>query len=316
MASWKLPLGEMKEIVSTIGRRAGLDTELLSKLWHHIERMPEALSTSWINSFGDVTSPDLANARKQVLINEFRRKYHLDDDIATVMADSFLKNTPNAADIYGDVIIRHPKIETDASMVSAASTGLGRNRRMAFLPSQDMRYALPESVIHEGAHYMDKARGAARDVRNGALFKEPRFESIDWLPNESFKLPATSYDVEQSVGDARPETLKRHIVKQFAPIRAMGVRDYQHTDPANIDDFMRTPLRDDYHGFDYFVGTSNGGRQMLVDRVSTEGLAQWLEVLPSYDGLSKLPISKKIIERIEDDPRRGFNIDFNEFMKE
>lgn len=316
MASWKLPLGEMKEIASTIARRAGLDDELRNRFWRYIERMPEALSTSWINSFGDVKSPDLANARKKVLIDEFRRKYNLDDDIATVMANSFQKNTPNAADIYGDIIIRHPKIETDASMVSAASTGLGRNRQMTFSPRQDLRYALPESVIHEGAHYMDKARGAARDVRNGVLFKEPRFESIDWLPNESFKLPITNYDVEQSIGDVRPEILKWHIVKKFAPIRSMGVIDYQHTNPTNIDDFMRTPLRYDNHGFDYFVGTSNGNRQMKVDRVSTEGLAQWLEVLPSYDGISKWPISKKIIERIEDDPRRGFNIDFNEFMKE
>lgn len=316
MASWKLPLGEMKEIVSTIGRRADLDAELLSKLWDYIERMPEAVSTSWINSFGDVTSRDLANARKRVLIDEFRRKYNLDDDIATVMANSFQKNTPNAADIYGDVIIRHPEIETDASMVSAASTGLRRNRRMAFSARQDLRHELPESVIHEGAHYMDKARGAARDVRNGDLFKEPRFESIDWLPNESFKLPTTNYDVEQAVGKATPPIMKWYADKKFAPIRAMGVIDYRHADPTNIDDFTRTPLRDDLHGFDYFVGTSDGRRQMQVDRVSTEGLAQWLELLPSYDGLSKLPISKKIVERIEDDPRRGFNIDFNEFMKE
>lgn len=316
MASWKLPLGEMKEIVKTIGRRAGLDDELRNKLWYYIERMPEALSTAWINSFGDVTSPGLANARKRALTDQFRQRYNVDDDIAAIMANALQKSTLNAADMYNDVIIRHPKIEIDATMASPASTGLGRNRQMAFSPNQDWRYALPETVLHEGTHYMDKARGAARDVRNGDLLKEPRFESIDWLPSESFKLPTTRYDVEQAVANVRPEILKRHIVNKFAPIRSMGVIDYQHTNPTNIDDFSRTPLREDDHGFDYFIGTSKGNRQMLIDRVSTEGLAQWLEFLPSYEGLSKLPITKKIVERIEDDPRRGFNIDFNEFMKE
>ena len=316
MASWKLPLGEMKEIVKTIARRAGLDDELRNKLWSYIERAPEALSTAWINSFGDVTSPGLVNARKRALTDRFRQKYNVDDDIAAIMANALQKSTPNAVDMYGDVIIRHPKIEIDATMASPASTGLGRNRRMVFSPNQDWRYALPETVLHEGTHYMDKARGAARDVRNGDLLKEPRFESIDWLPNESFKLPTTRYDVEQAVADVRPEILKRHIINKFAPIRSMGVINYQHTDPTNIDDFLHTPLREDAHGFDYFVGTIKGNRQMLVDRVSTEGLAQWLEFLPSYDGLSKLPITKKIVEHIEDDPRRGFDVDFNEFMKE
>lgn len=57
-------------------------------------------------------------------------------------------------------------------------------------------------------------------------------------------------------------------------------------------------------------------REIDVPNVATEGLAQWLELLPTYNGLAKLPINKRIIERIEDDPRREFNIDFNEFMKE
>lgn len=67
MASWKLPLGEMKEIVSTIGRRAGLDDELRNVLWYYINRMPEALQSAWVNSFGDVSSPGLSKARERAL---------------------------------------------------------------------------------------------------------------------------------------------------------------------------------------------------------------------------------------------------------
>lgn len=318
MASWKLPLGEMKEIVNTIGRRAGLDDELRNTLWYYIDRMPEALQSAWINSFGDVSSPGLSTAREQALARRFMAENPgVDAESASRMAHKLVSGSQNAEDIYGDVIIKHPEIGQDATTQHGGYIEDGRGRRMMFSTDPSISFGLPNAVLHEGAHYMDKARGVAKDVRNGDLLSGPRYESVDWLPTESFKLPTTAYDVEQAVANVHPASQRKFIVRKFAPIRSMGVIDYQHTNPADIESFARTSLKEDDHGFDYFIRPNAAGNQeMATNSVSTEGLAQWLEYLPTYEGLTKLPISKKIIERIEDDPRRGFNIDFNEFMKE
>lgn len=316
MASWKLPLGEMKEIVATIARRAGLDNT--NKLWRYVESMPEALQSAWINSFGDVSSPGLSKAREQAAIDRFSHEFpaYPVEEIVSLVRNS-AKPSAGADDKYGDVIIKHPKIERDATARNTVYTETGRGRRMVFSIDPGLSYQLPHHILHEGAHYMDKARGAAKNVRSGYVLNEPRFESVDWLPSESFKLPTTAYDVGQALNGVRPESYKRFISTKFAPIRAMGVLDYQHTNPADIKAFMRSPLGDDAHGFEYFLKTNQTGHpEMDVNSVSAEGLAQWLEFLPTYDGLKKLPITKKIIEHIEDDPRRGFDIDFNEFMKE
>lgn len=318
MASWKLPLGEMKEIVNTIGRRAGLDDELRNTLWYYINRMPEALQSSWINSFGDVSSPGLSSAREQALARQFMQENSgIDAESAARMAHKLVNGSPNTEDIYGDVIIKHPEIGQDATTQSAGYIEKGRGRRMMFSPDPRISYYLPNAVMHEGAHYMDKARGAAKDVHNGYLFSDPYYESADWLPDESFRLPTTAYDVEQAVVNVHPARERQRVVKKFAPIRSMGVINYRRTDPLEIESFARTPLKEDDHGFDYFVKQEDPWpREIDVPNVTTEGLAQWLELLPTYDGLAKLPINKRIIERIEDDPRREFNIDFNNFMKE
>lgn len=318
MASWKLPLGEMKEIVSTIARRAGLDDELRNVLWDYINRMPEALQSSWVNSFGNVSSPGLSKARERALADRFMREISdIDNESAAKKAHEWVSNSPNTEDIYGDVIIRHPEIGIDATTQRGGYTERGRGRKIMFSADPKMSWYLPNAVIHEGTHYMDKARGAAKDVSNGYLFSEPRHESVDWLPDESFRLPITAYDVEQVVADVYPASERQRVVRKFAPIRSMGAIDYRHTDPFEIESFARTPLKEDEHGFDYFTKEEiPWPREINAPSVATEGLAQWLELLPIYSGLTKLPINKRIIERIEDDPRREFNIDFNEFMKE
>lgn len=318
MASWKLPLGEMKEIVGTIARRAGLDNELLNKLWYYIERMPEALQSAWVNSFGDVSSPGLSKARERALARRFMRENpDMDGESAAKMAHNWVSYSPNFEDIYGDVIIKHPKVGIDATLQQGAYTERDRGRKMMFSADPQTRWYLPNVIIHEGTHYMDKARGAAKNVSNGHLFDGPYHESADWLPDESFKLPVTMYDIEQAVANVHPANERQRVVKKSAPIRSMGAINYRHTDPSDIELFARTPLKEDEHGFDYFTKEEiPWPREINVPSVATEGLAQWSELLPTYDGLTKLPISKKIIERIEDDPRRGFNIDFDEFMKE
>lgn len=318
MAGWKLPLGEMKEIVSTIARRAGLDDELRNTLWKYIERMPEALQSAWINAFGDVSSPGLANARRRALTTRIKNDVpHFTDEQAAQQAQNVINRSSRYDEMYGDVLIKHPDIGIDATTTSGGYTNGGYGRRMMVSADPRTRWSLPNTIIHEGTHYMDKARGVAKDVRDGNLLKGPRYETVDWLPDESFKLPTTAYDVERAIVHVHPEWKKNFVVKKFAPIRSMGAIDYKHTDPTNIDAFANTSLKNDDHGFDYFVKKNNiGNREVSVSDVAAEGLAQWLEFLPTYKGLSNLPISKKIIERIEDDPRRGFNIDFNEFMKE
>lgn len=325
MASWKLPLGEMKEIVSTIARRAGLDDELRNTLWKYIERMPEALQSAWINSFGDVSSPDLADARRRALPAHIKKGYpSLTDEQVNQRVKYIVDNAPPDDEAFGNVVIRYPIITTDATRAFAGYTDPSYGRRMVFSSYPRIREYLPRTILHEGTHYMDKARGMAKDMRDGNVFKWPHSESPDWLPDEAFKLPTRIYDVEQAIGnveqaigDVRPEQQKTFILRKFAPIRSMGMIDYKHTDPTNIEAFTNTCLKDDDHGFHYFLRKNDlGDREMSVDRVASEGLAQWLESLPTYEGLSNLPISKKIIERIEDDPRRGFKIDFNEFMKE
>lgn len=318
MASWKLPLGEMKEIVETIARRAGLDDELRNTLWKYIERMPEALSTSWINSFGDVSSPGLSKIRKQTYADKIKKESPwVNDKEATEMAEFLSKRAPFPDEMFGDIIIKHPKVGIDATTTAGGYTERGRGRKMMFSADPQISWYLPNMIIHEGTHYMDKARGAAKDVRDGHLFSEPRGESADWLPDESFKLPTTMCDVEQAVANVHPASARQRAVRKSAPIRSMGAINYRHTDPFDIESFARTPLKEDEHGFDYFTKEEiPWPREINVPSVATEGLAQWLELLPTYDGLSKLPINKRIIEHIEDDPRREFNIDFNEFMKE
>lgn len=318
MASWNLPLSETKEIVETIARRVGLDDALRNKLWYYIERMPEALRSAWVNSFGDVSRPGLSVVREQALARRFMHENpDIDDKTAARMAHKLVSNSPDSDHIYGDVIIRHPEIITDDLSPYGGYVELGHGNKMMLSTDPAYSYYLPHAIIHEGAHYMDKARGAAKNVRNNNLLNEPRYESADWLPNESFKLPTTAYDVEQALVGVRPESYKRFVAKKFAPIRSMGVLNYKHTDPTDIESFARTPLREDAHGVEYFVKSNTDGHpEMNVPSVSTEGLAQWLEFLPTYEGLTKLPITKKIIERIEDDPRRGFDIDFNKFMEE
>ena len=318
MANWKLPLGEMKEIVSTIARRAGLDDELRNTLWKYIERIPEALQSAWINSFGDVSSPGLADARRRVLITRFKNDFpYATDEQAAQRVQDVIDRASGYDELYGDVLIKHPDIGIDATTTSSGYVNGGYGRRMIFSANPRIRWYLPNTIIHEGTHYMDKARGVAKDVRDGELLKGPRYETVDWLPDESFKLPTTAYDVGQAIANARPEQQKNFVIRKFAPIRSMGAIDYNRTDPTNIEAFANTCLKNDDHGFHYFIKKNDiGSREVSVGDVATEGLAQWLESLPTYEGLSNLPISKKIIERIEDDPRRGFNIDFNEFMKE
>ena len=323
MASWKLPLGEMKEIVSTIAQRAGLDDVLRNTLWKYIERMPEALQSSWVNSFGDVSSPGLADARRRALTTRIKNDHpSLTDEQVNQRVQYVTNNSARDNEIYGDILIRHPKIGIDATTTSSGpiATGYitgGSDRRMMFSADPRIREYLPNIVIHEGTHYMDKARGIAKDVHDGNVLKSPRFESVDWLPDEAFKLPTRIHDVEQAIATVRPEQQKKFVLRKFAPIRSMGMIDYKHTDPTDIAAFANTCLKNDDHGFYYFVKKNDtGDREVSVGDVAAEGLAQWLEFLPTYEGLSTLPISKKIIERIEDDPRRGFNIDFDAFMKE
>lgn len=318
MASWKLPLGEMKEIVETIGRRAGLDDGLRTQLWTYVNRMPEAVQSSWVNSFGDVSSPGLSKARERALADMFmRKKPDIDAESAMRMARDEISYFPNSEDRYGDIIIRYPEVGIDATTQAGGYIEHGRGRKMMFSADPRMSWYLPYAIIHEGAHYMDKARGAAKGVHNGHPFSDPYHESVDWLPDESFKLPITVHDVEQAVANIHSANTRQRAIRKSAPIRSMGAINYKNTDPFDIEAFARTPLKEDEHGFDYFTKEEiPWPREINVPNVATEGLAQWLELLPNHKGLAKLPIYKRIIERIEDDPRREFNIDFNEFMKE
>lgn len=313
MANWRLPIGEAKEILAKIARKTKQDREALG--WHY-QRLPEPVQDFWINSFGDIAKPGLAKERARSAIADeiLGMPEYPDYKAALSRADKVLVDHPYIMDNYNDVIFKHPEIEVRKPHELANAGGYVRpGISQQLVVRSDVG---PKTVLHEGTHYGDKARGALKSFNEGDVFAYPVFESSDWLPRTAQESPILSADVERLL-DKQNRYAYAHMLdvsQPLSPLLAMSRVDL--TKPANVDVFNKNNyLWQDRHGLDYFKDVFNPN-EISGKQVATEGLAQWLEELPTMKDLENLDLSKRIIERLEDDPRRNFKIDFNKFMEE
>ena len=313
MANWKLPIGEAKEILAKIARKTKQDPEALG--WHY-SRLPEPVQDFWINSFGDIAKPGLAKERARSAIADeiLGMPEYPDYKAALSRADKVLVDHPYIIDDYNDVIFEHPRIEVREPHEMTDKGGFvmeGRSPRLAVRSDTG-----PKTVLHEGTHYGDKARGTLKSLSEGDVFAYPVFESGDWLPRTAQESPILAADIERLL-DKQNRYAYAHsldVEQPLSPLLAMSRVDL--TKPTNAQVFAKDNyLWLDRHGLDYFRDTWEP-HKISAKNVALEGLAQWLEELPTMQGLENLDLSKRIIERLEDDPRRNFKIDFNKFMEE
>ena len=311
--AWKLPIGEAKEILTKIARKTKQDPEALD--WHY-SRLPESVQDFWINSFGDIAKPGLARQRARSAIADeiLGMPEYPDYKSALTRADKVLVDHPYIIDDYSDVIFEHPKIEVREPREMPNEGGYvipGRSQRLVVRSDTG-----PKTVLHEGTHYGDKARGTLKSFNEGDVFAYPVFESGDWFPRTAQESPILAADIER-LFDNQNRYAYAHsldVSQPLSPLLAMSRVDL--TKPTNAEVFAKDNyLWQDRHGLDYFRDGLSPN-EISPTKVAEEGLAQWLEELPTMQGLENLELSKRIIERLEDDPRRRFKIDFNKFMEE
>lgn len=311
--AWKLPIGEAKEILAKIARKTKQDPEALD--WHY-SKLPEPVQDFWINSFGDMAKPGLARQRARSAIADeiLGMPEYPDYKTALSRADKVLVDHPYVLDDYDDAIFEHPRIEVREPHEMPNMGGyVGNGSSTIFVIRSD---AGPKAVLHEGAHYGDKARGSVKSFNEGDVYAHPIFESAEWLPRTAQESPILAADIDRLL-DKQNRYAYAHtldVSQPLSPLLAMSRVDL--TKPTNAEVFAKDNyLWQDQHGLDYFKDglTPN---EVSGKRVAMEGLAQWLEELPTMQGLENLELSKRIIERLEDDPRRRFKIDFNKFMEE
>ena len=311
--AWKLPIGEAKEILAKIARKTKQDPEALD--WHY-SKLPEPVQDFWINSFGDIAKPGLARQRARSAIADeiWGLPEYPDYKSALNRADKVLVDHPYIIDDYSDVIFEHPQIEVREPHEMPNAVGYvmdGRSPQLAVRSDTDLK-----TVLHEGTHYGDKARGTLKSFNEGDVVAYPVFESGDWLPRTAQESPILAADIDRLLDKQNRRAYRNtlDVSRPLSPLLAMSRVDL--TKPTNAEVFAKNNyLWQDLHGLDYFRDRLSPN-EISPNNVSKEGLAQWLQELPTMQGLENLELSKRIIERLEDDPRRKFKIDFNKFMEE